>query len=206
MGIGLAAFQLLVGINAIFYYSTTPWQSVGFSLSDSFRTSVITAAINVAMTFVAILFVDKIGRRKLLLSGSAGMFTGLVATAIAFSQATGSGTNVELGAPWGVVALVGANLFVVFFAATWGPVMWVALGEIFPNKMRSLALGLAAMVNWIFNFIVTILFPPLSESIGLGYIYAGFAFFALLSFWFVKATFPERTGKELEDQQASANA
>ncbi|GAB3521870.1 sugar porter family MFS transporter [Arthrobacter monumenti] len=201
VGIGLAAFQQLVGINAIFYYSTVLWQSVGFSTSDAFLTSVITAAINVAMTFVAILFVDKVGRRKLLLSGSAGMFAGLVATAIAFSQSTGSGVNVELGAPWGAIALVGANLFVIFFAATWGPVMWVALGEIFPNKMRSLALGLAAMVNWIFNFIVTILFPPLSESIGLGYIYAGFAFFALLSFWFVKVAFPERTGKELEDRQ-----
>lgn len=200
VGMAIAAFQQLVGINAIFYYSTTLWKSVGFSESDSFITSVITALLNVIMTFVAILFVDKVGRRRLLLIGSVGMFVGLVAAAVAFSQATGSGKNVELGAPWGGIALVGANLFVVFFAATWGPVMWVALGEIFPNKIRSLALGLSTMVNWIFNFIVTLLFPPLSESIGLVFIYGGFAFFAALSFVVVRAVFPEHSGRELEDR------
>lgn len=200
VGMAIAAFQQLVGINAIFYYSTTLWKSVGFSENESFTTSVITGVINVLMTFVAIFFVDKVGRRRLLLVGSVGMFIGLVAAAVAFSQASGSGDNVTLPAGWDVLALVGANLFVVFFAATWGPVMWVALGEIFPNKIRSLALGLTTMVNWIFNFIVTLLFPPLSESIGLVFIYGGFAFFAALSFVVVRAVFPEESGKELEDK------
>lgn len=201
IGMAMAAFQQLVGINAIFYYSTTLWQSVGFSESDSFITSVITAAINVALTFVAILFVDKVGRRKLLLVGSVGMLAGLVAAAIAFSQATGSGEDVQLDGLWGPLALVGANVFVIFFAATWGPVMWVALGEIFPNRIRSLALGISVAVNWIFNFIVTVLFPVLSAAVGLGFVYAGFAFFALLSFWFVKAVVPEHAKRELEDRE-----
>ncbi|WP_269045435.1 sugar porter family MFS transporter [Paenarthrobacter sp. Z7-10] len=206
VGMAVAALQQLVGINAIFYYSTTLWQSVGFSEADSFITSVITAVINVALTFVAIFFVDKVGRTKLLLAGSVGMFIGLVAAAISFSQATGSGDNVQLGAPWGAIALVGANVFVIAFAATWGPVMWVVLGEIFPNRIRSMALGLTAMVNWIFNFIVTLLFPILNARIGLGYVYAGFAFFALLSFWFVKTKMPEVSGRELEDRDKLARA
>ncbi|WP_306418918.1 sugar porter family MFS transporter [Arthrobacter sp. GMC3] len=200
IAIGMAAFQQLVGINAIFYYSTTLWQSVGFSQQDSFTTSVITATINVVLTFVAILFVDRVGRKKLLLAGSIGMFVGLVAAAVSFAQATGSGTNITLPTPWGAVALIGANLFVIFFAATWGPVMWVVLGEIFPNKMRGLALGIATAFNWIFNFLVTLLFPILSQAVGLGLVYAGFALFAALSFWFVKALLPEIKGLELEDK------
>ncbi|MEO6825805.1 MAG: sugar porter family MFS transporter [Microbacteriaceae bacterium] len=200
VGIAMAAFQQLVGINAIFYYSTTLWKSVGFSQSDSFITSVITAVINVALTFVAIFFVDRVGRKKLLLVGSAGMFVGLLAAAISFSQATGTGNNLTLEAPWGPIALIGANLFVIFFAATWGPVMWVVLGEIFPNKIRGLALGIATAFNWIFNFLVTLLFPILSQAVGLGFVYAGFAFFAVLSFWFVKARLPEVSRLELEDK------
>ncbi|MFB9165760.1 sugar porter family MFS transporter [Arthrobacter psychrochitiniphilus] len=200
IGIGMAAFQQLVGINAIFYYSTTLWQSVGFSQQDSFTTSVITATINVLLTFVAIFFVDRVGRKRLLLVGSVGMFVGLIAAAISFSQATGSGDSLTLAAPWGPIALVGANLFVIFFAATWGPVMWVVLGEVFPNKIRGLALGIATAFNWIFNFIVTLLFPIMSAAVGLGFVYAGFAFFAVLSFWFVKALLPEVSGLELEDK------
>jgi sugar porter (SP) family MFS transporter len=200
IGIGMAAFQQLVGINAIFYYSTTLWKSVGFSASDSFVTSVITSVINVVLTFVAIFFVDKVGRKALLLWGSGGMFVGLVLAAISFSQAHGSGANITLPQPWGVIALIGANLFVVFFAATWGPVMWVVLGEIFPNRIRGLGLGIAAAFNWIFNFLVTLLFPVMSQAVGLGFVYAGFAFFAILSFWFVFALLPEVKGLELEDK------
>jgi SP family sugar:H+ symporter-like MFS transporter len=204
VGITVAALQQLVGINAIFYYSNTLWQSVGFSEKDSFTTSVITAVINVVLTFVAIFFVDRVGRNKLLLSGSLGMFVGLVAAAVSFAQATGSGDNIELGAPRGAIALVGANLFVVSFAATWGPVMWVVLGEIFPNRIRSLGLGLSALVNWIFNFIVTLLFPILSAAVGLGYVYGGFALFAALSFWFVRTRMPEVSGRELEDREKAS--
>jgi MFS family permease len=129
------------------------------------------------------------------------MFIGLIAAAVSFSQASGSGDNIHLTAPWGPLALVGANHFVIFFAATWGPVMWVVLGEIFPNKIRGLGLGIATAFNWIFNFLVTLLFPILSQAVGLGFVYAGFALFAALSFWFVKALLPEAKGLELEDKQ-----
>ncbi|MCX6493370.1 MAG: MFS transporter, partial [Rhodococcus sp.] len=199
VGITMAVLQQLVGINAIFYYSTTLWRSVGFTEDQSFTTSVITAVINVAMTFVAILFVDRIGRRKLLMAGSIGMFVGLVMASVAFSQATGSGDEVSLPSPWGAIALVGANLFVIFFASTWGPIMWVMLGEMFPNRMRAMALGIGTAANWIANFAVTLAFPPLTSSVGLWVIYAGFALFAALSFLFVKSNIRETKGMELED-------
>ncbi|GAA12994.1 putative sugar transporter [Gordonia alkanivorans NBRC 16433] len=206
VGIWLAVFQQFVGINAIFYYSTTLWQSVGFSESDSFKTSVITAVINVAMTFVAILFVDRIGRRKLLLAGSVGMFIGLLMACVAFTQQIGEGENISLPDPWGVIALVGANLFVVAFAATWGPVMWVMLGEMFPNRIRGVALGVCTAVNWLANFTISMLFPPMTEAVGLGIIYGFFAFCAAASFIYVFKKVEETKGLELEDMDSVAES
>ncbi|GAA1350799.1 sugar porter family MFS transporter [Falsarthrobacter nasiphocae] len=204
VGMGMAVLQQFVGINAIFYYSTTLWKSVGFSEEDSFTTSVITAIVNVAMTFVAIGLVDRVGRRRLLLWGSVGMFVGLVMASYSFAHATTVGGELSLPAPYGPIALVGANLFVVFFAATWGPILWVALGEIFPNRMRSRALGVSTSANWIANFVVTLLVPIVTARFGTSALYAGFAFFAALSFVFVIKFFPEFSGRELEDRPADA--
>ncbi|MGQ4511592.1 sugar porter family MFS transporter [Streptomyces sp. DW26H14] len=198
VGIIMAALQQLVGINAIFYYSTTLWQSVGFSESSSFTTSVITAAINVVMTVVAMLFIDRVGRRRLLTIGSIGMFLSLLLTAIAFSQQHGSGKSVSLPHPYGPLALVGANAFVVFFALSWGPVMWVMLAEMFPNRMRAMALAIGTASNWIFNFIVTFAFEPATKHVGLSWLYGAFALFAFLSIWFVRFKVPETKQRTLE--------
>ncbi|GAB2647266.1 sugar porter family MFS transporter [Gordonia jinhuaensis] len=199
VGIWLAVLQQFVGINVIFYYSNTLWHSVGFSESRSFTTSVITSVINVVMTFVAILFVDRIGRRLLLMVGSVGMFVGLLMACIAFTQQQGSGDDITLPKGSGVTALIGANLFVIFFAATWGPIMWVMLGEMFPNRIRTVALGLCTAVNWIANFIISLLFPQLNSTIGLAWIYGFFAACAAISFFFVKFKVPETKGLELEE-------
>lgn len=205
-GIALAGLQQFVGINAIFYYSTTLWHSVGFSTSQSFETSVITSIINVVLTFVAIIWVDRFGRRLLLLVGSVGMFIGLGLASVSFFHQIGSGDNVSLPEPWGVIALVGANLFVIFFAATWGPIVWVLLGEMFPNRMRSYALAIGAAANWIANFIVSFSFPYLAQNVGLGYIYGGYAAFAVISFFFVLGKIPETKGQELEAMRGETHA
>ncbi|MCW2509320.1 MAG: sugar transporter, partial [Modestobacter sp.] len=195
-GIVLSVLQQFVGINVIFYYSTTLWNAVGFK--DSFLISVISSVITVAVTFVAIAFVDKVGRRPMLLAGSAGMTIALAAVAIAFSQATTHNGTPSLPQPWGVIALVAANVFVISFGATWGPLVWVLLGEMFPNRIRAKALGVAAAAQWIANFAITLSFPPLAD-LSLVFTYAMYAAFALISLLFVFFLIPETKGITLED-------
>jgi sugar porter (SP) family MFS transporter len=202
VGILLSVFQQFVGINVIFYYSTTLWQTVGFTEERSFIASVITSVTNVLVTLIAIGLIDKIGRRPILLVGSAGMVVSLGVMALAFTQATGSGEDVSLPAPWGPVALIAANAFVVFFGASWGPVVWVLLGEMFPNRIRAAALGVAAAAQWIANFLITVSFPPLLDAFGASIPYLMYAIFAALSFVFVLTKIPETKGIELEDMES----
>ena len=198
-GIALSVFQQFVGINVIFYYSTTLWQTVGFTEERSFVASVITAVTHVLVTLIAIALVDRIGRRPILLAGSAGMAISLGIMALAFTQSTGSGEDIALASPWGPVALIAANLFVVFFGASWGPVVWVLLGEMFPNRIRAAALGVAAAAQWMANFAITMSFPPLLDTFGPAVPYLMYAVFAALSFFFVLVKIPETKGVELED-------
>jgi sugar porter (SP) family MFS transporter len=200
IGIILSVLQQFVGINVIFYYSTTLWKSVGFEESDSLTISVITSVTNIAVTFVAIALVDRIGRRPILLAGSTGMAVSLGTMALAFSQATDVAGEPSLGGAWGPIALVAANVFVVSFGASWGPVVWVLLGEIFPNRIRARALGIAAAAQWIANFLITVSFPPLA-SLSLVVTYAMYALFAALSFVFVYTKVPETNGMSLEEAE-----
>ena len=197
IGILLSVFQQLVGINVIFYYSTTMWKSVGFQESDSFMISVITSVTNIVATIVAIMLVDLIGRKLLLLIGSAMMTLSLGTMAVAFAQAVNVNGELSLPGSWGMIALVAANLFVVGFGASWGPVVWVLLGEMFPNNIRALALGLGAAAQWIANFVVSTTFPTLAD-LGLQLAYGIYAGFALLSFLFVWRMVRETNGRQLE--------
>lgn len=201
IGILLSVFQQFVGINVIFYYSSTLWHSVGFSEADSFTITVVTSIVNVLVTLVAIALVDKIGRKPLLVIGSAGMAITLAMMAWCFSQATGSGATLSLPGATGVVALVAANAYVVFFGVSWGPVVWVLLGEMFPNRIRATALAVAAAAQWLANFAITSTFPALAE-LGLSFAYGLYAGFALLSLLFVLAGVRETKGIELEDMRA----
>jgi sugar porter (SP) family MFS transporter len=198
IGIVLSVFQQFVGINVIFYYSTTLWHSVGFSEADSFMLTVVTSIVNVLVTLVAIALIDKVGRKPLLLIGSAGMAVTLALMALCFAQATGSGADINLPAPWGPVALVAANLYVIFFGVSWGPVVWVLLGEMFPNRIRAMALAVAAAAQWLANFAITSSFPPMAQF-SLPFSYAVYAAFAALSFVFVWRLVRETRGVELED-------
>jgi len=201
VGILLSVFQQFVGINVIFYYSNTLWQAVGFDASDSFTYSTITSVTNVVVTFIAIALIDKIGRRPLLLIGSVGMAVCLGFMALAFTQSTGSGDDVTLPGAWGTSALIAANLFVVFFGATWGPLVWVLLGEMFPPRIRAAALGVAAAAQWLANFAITMTFPPMLDAFGATGPYLMYAIFAALSFVFVLWKVPETKGIQLEDME-----
>jgi MFS family permease len=197
VGILLSVFQQFVGINVIFYYSTTLWRSVGFTESDALTITVITSVTNVVVTLIAIALIDKIGRKPLLLIGSAGMAITLGLMAIAFTQSTGSGSNVSLPSPWGTIALIAANLYVVFFGVSWGPVVWVLLGEMFTNQIRAAALAVAAAAQWLANFLVSTTFPALA-SVGLSFAYGLYTAFAVLSLLFVARYVHETKGRELE--------
>ncbi|GMA26886.1 sugar porter family MFS transporter [Arenivirga flava] len=200
VGIALSVFQQFVGINVIFYYSTTLWRSVGFEESDSFTISVITSVTNIVVTLIAIALIDRIGRKPILLVGSAGMALSLATMAVAFSQAVQVDGEPSLPGSWGPIALVAANVFVVAFGASWGPVVWVLLGEIFPNRIRARALGIAAAAQWLANFAITVSFPPMSEA-SLVLTYGMYALFAALSFLFVFRVVPETNGMSLEQAE-----
>ncbi|MCZ1007280.1 sugar porter family MFS transporter [Streptomyces lydicus] len=195
VGIGLSVFQQLVGINVAFYYSSALWQSVGIDPSASFFYSFTTSIINIIGTVIAMIFVDRIGRRPLALVGSAGMAIALGLEAWAFSAKTAAGT---LPATEGTVALIAAHVFVLFFALSWGVVVWVFLGEMFPNKIRAAALGVAASAQWIANWAITASFPSLSDW-NLSGTYVIYAVFALLSIPFVLKYVKETKGKALEE-------
>ncbi|NUP48459.1 MAG: sugar porter family MFS transporter [Catenulispora sp.] len=199
IGIGLSVFQQFVGINVIFYYSSLLWQSVGIDTSNSLLISMVSAVVNIAGTVVAMALVDRIGRRPLLLTGSVGMALSLALTAWMFSYSTTSGAGGKATLPkgQGVVALLSANAYVFFFAMSWGVVVWVLLGEMFPNRIRALALSVAASAQWLANWLVTVSFPSLSRW-SLSGAYTLYAVAATLSVPFVYYLVKETKGKTLE--------
>jgi sugar porter (SP) family MFS transporter len=202
VGIILSALQQFVGINAVFYYSNTIWEAVGFSEDQAFQTSLITTGVNVAFTLVAIALVDKVGRKPLLLVGSAGMVAMLAILTYVFGTApVGPDGNPVLADGPDFVALLAFNAYVAFFAATWGPVVWVLLGEMFPNRIRAAALALATAAQWLANWIVSTAFPPLA-NISLGLAYSIFTIMAALSIPFVWRHIRETKGVELEKVNA----
>jgi MFS transporter, SP family, sugar:H+ symporter len=206
VGLGLSVFQQFVGINVIFYYSNILWEAVGFSENDSFVITVITSVVNILTTLIAIASVDRFGRRPLLLIGSVGMAVTLGTLAVIFGTAplNGEGAPVLSGTT-GPIALIAANLFVVAFGMSWGPVVWVLLGEAFPNRIRAAALAFAAGGQWVANWLITVSFPALSD-ISLSLAYGLYTVFAVLSFLFVLRWVRETKGVELEEMHGDTSA
>ncbi|HEX8486858.1 sugar porter family MFS transporter [Sphingomonas sp.] len=201
-GIGLAVFQQLVGINVVFYYGATLWEAVGFSENDALLTNIGSGVLSIGACLLAIGLIDRIGRKPLLLVGSAGMAVTLAIVAYAFSTAvTAADGAVSLPGNNGVIALVAANLYVVFFNVSWGPVMWVMLGEMFPTQIRGSGLAVSGFAQWMANAAISVSFPALAVSPGLAPTYLGYAFFAAVSFFFVRAMVHETRGRELEQMQ-----
>ena len=198
VGIGLSVLQQFVGVNVIFYYSSTQWRSVGFSEADALTTSVITSVTNVVVTLIAISLVDRVGRKPLLLTGSVGMALSLGVMALCFGQGLGGGAQPVLQAPANTIALVAANAYVVFFGVSWGPVVWVLPGGMFSNRIRAVALSVAAALQWIANFLVSISFPVFTQRLSLAFAYGLYGAFAALSFFFVFRFVKATRGKELE--------
>ncbi len=198
-GLILAVFQQLVGINIVFYYGATLWQSVGFSENDALLINIGSGTLSIVACLAAMAVIDKIGRKPLLLIGSAGMFVTLSILAWCFSQAQLIDGAVHLSDQVGLIALISANAYVVFFNLSWGPVMWVMLGEMFPNQMRGSALAVAGFAQWIANFAISVSFPAMAAGLGLPATYGFYAASALVSYFLVQAWVKETRGRELED-------
>jgi MFS transporter, SP family, sugar:H+ symporter len=199
VGIGLAVLQQLVGINVVFYYGAVLWQAVGFGESDALLINVVSGGLSIGAVMVSLLLIDRLGRKPILMIGSVGMTIALVTVAGAFSTGLLTADNtLKLSDNMGKAALVAANLYVVFFNFSWGPVMWVMLGEMFPNNLRGSGLAVAGLGQWVANFAITLTFPALLVAIGLSFTYSIYAFFAAASIFFVARYIRETKGMELE--------
>jgi SP family sugar:H+ symporter-like MFS transporter len=202
VGMGLAAFQQFVGINIIFYFGEILWKAAGASEQWALRINVLTGLVNILATIPAIMLIDRIGRKPLLLVGSVGMTLTLGAMAAVFATASaGPDGKPVLSHMAAVAGLTAANLYIVAFAVSWGPVMWVLLGEMFPNEIRGAALAISGATNWAANFAVTVTFLPLLKGVGLSGAYAFYAVAAAISLPFVWLSVCETKGKTLEQMK-----
>lgn len=211
IGIGLAAFQQLVGINAIFYYATTIFTTLGFGEQQALQQTLILTGVKVAAIIAGMLLVDRIGRRPLLLFGSIAMFTALVVTAFVMltapeTVAADGSTSPDLAHSPGlaVLALIALCLYVFAYAGTWGPIMWVLIGEMFPNRIRGAATSVAGGVEWMSNYAITLTFPVLAAW-SIGTTYGLYALVAFISIIFVWKFVPETKNRELESMDELAN-
>jgi SP family sugar:H+ symporter-like MFS transporter len=199
VGVGLATLQQLVGINVVFYYGAVLWQAVGYSEADSLKINVLSGLLSVSTCVLVMFLIDRIGRRPLLLIGSIGMAITLSIMAAAFATGSLVDQTLRLNPGVGRLALFSANLYVIFFNLSWGPVMWVMLGEMFPNQIRGSALAISGAAQWIANFLVSVSFPLLAKTIGLPITYGFYAACAFLAIVFVVRFVHETRGTELED-------
>ena len=197
VAMGLAAFQQFVGINVIFYFGEVLWKAAGATEQWALRINLLTGLVNILATIPAIALVDRLGRKPLLLVGSAGMALTLGAMAAVFATAgVGPEGKPLLSSVAAVAGLTAANLYIVAFAVSWGPVTWVLLGEMFPNRLRGAALAVAGATNWAANFLVTVTFLPLMKRVGLAGSYGLYAAAAVIS---LLLRVDRRAGDEGED-------
>jgi len=201
VGIGLASFQQLVGINIVFYYGAVMWQSAGFKESDALLINVLNGAASIVACFIATALVDRVGRKPLLLVGSIGMALTLGILAVIFSTAGTVNGTLTLPGAQGPIALVSAVLYSMLFNTSWGPVMWIMLGEMFPNQLRGSGLAVSGLAQWMANFGITMTFPLMLTGIGLGGAYGFYTLCALISIVFIIKFVQETKGKELEEME-----
>jgi sugar porter (SP) family MFS transporter len=202
IGLGLAVLQQLTGINAIIYYSNSIFAAAGYAtpVEQAQATTWAIGGVNVLSTFIAIAFIDGLGRRPLLIAGLIGMALSLAVVGFAFWQ---SGTEGSLGSSAGVITLVALVAFIISFAFSAGPVTWTVINEIYPNEIRGRAVAVATAVNWAAAFLVSAFFLSLVHAIGQAYTFWLFAAFCLIGLIWVIAAVPETRGRSLEEIEAS---
>ncbi|MHB1303365.1 MAG: sugar porter family MFS transporter [Acidiphilium sp.] len=192
IGVGLAIFQQVTGINTVIYFAPTIFQKAGLpSASASILATAGVGLVNVVMTVVAMRLLDVVGRRRLLLVGLVGMLVTLVILSLAFM------VGLQGGLAWATVLSVAA--YVAFFAIGLGPVFWLLIAEIFPLAVRGRGMALATIANWLFNMIVSITFLDLVHGLGRGPTFLIYAAMTLVTLVFTWRLVPETKGRSLEE-------
>jgi sugar porter (SP) family MFS transporter len=207
IGVGLAVFQQITGINAIIYYANKIFAAAGFETAaqQTAATTWAIGAVNVLATLIAVAFVDRLGRRPLLLAGLVGMGVSLTAVGISFlslnripSQPVDSPAAPSAA---GTVTLVALVVYIASFAFSLGPVVWTVINEIFPNRVRGRAVAVATAFNWGSAWLVSQFFLTLIESIGNSATFYLFAFFSVLAYIWIWKRVPETKGRTFEEIQ-----
>jgi sugar porter (SP) family MFS transporter len=188
IGTLIAALQQITGINAVIMFSPEIFKAAGSAQGDSVMQAMIVGLVNFLMTIVALWLVDKKGRKTLLLWGAAGMILSLAYLTYEFTQPIQNGVGV----------LLALLMYISFFAASFAPVMWVIISEIYPNRIKGLAMSFSTAVSWLCTFLTVYFAPVIQGSLGLHYLFAIFGVFSIIAFVFVKIWIPETKGKSLE--------
>ena len=199
VAIGLAVFQQIIGINTIIYYAPTTLTNVGYGAAAAIYANLIIGVVNVLMTLVAIWIIDRVGRKPLLLVGLVGMVASLTILGLSTLLLSEPSAPTDAVAVITLLCLAG---FIISFAATWGPTVWVMLPEVLPLRIRGTAMGVAIFLHWIANFLVSQTFPSLLASVGPGPVFLGYAVIGVLAFVFVSAFVTETKGRSLEEIEA----
>jgi sugar porter (SP) family MFS transporter len=203
VGVGLAAFQQITGINAIIYYANEIFAEAGFTTAQAQAKATLYAVglVNVLATLIALAWVDRFGRRPLLLTGLVGMTVSLAAVGISFatlSTTAESETSTTVG---GLVTVIALVVFIASFAFSMGPVVWTLIAEIYPNRVRGRAISVATAVNWLCAFLVAQFFLSLVDAIGESTTFFLFAALCVVTYVFVWRLVPETKGHSLEEIQ-----
>jgi len=188
IGTLIAALQQITGINAVIMFSPDIFQVAGSAKGDSMMQAMIVGLVNFLMTIVAIWLVDRKGRKTLLLWGATGMIFSLAYLTYAFSMPTQHGVSV----------LIALLVYISFFAASFAPVMWVIISEIYPNRIKGLAMSFSTAISWLCTFLTVYFAPVIQGALGLNYLFGIFGIFSVIAFVFVKIWIPETKGKSLE--------
>lgn len=199
VAIGLAVFQQIIGINTIIYYAPTTLTEAGYGNTAAIYANLVIGAVNVGMTLVAIRLVDRLGRKPLLIAGLFGMIASLTVLGVSSLLLPQPSNPTD---PAAIVTLLCLAGFIISFAATWGPTVWVVLPEVLPLRVRGAAMGVAIFLHWIANFAVSQTFPVLLSTVGPGVTFLGYAVIAVLALLFVRSFVTETKGRSLEEIEA----
>ena len=199
IGFGLAVFQQIMGCNTVLYYAPTIFTDVGFGVQAALLAHIGIGVFNIIITAIAVAVMDKIDRKKMLIYGAIGMGVSLLVMSVSMKFSNGSFVA-------SIICVVALTIYIAFFSATWGPVMWVMVGEVFPLNIRGLGNSFSSVVNWSANMVVSLTFPTLLNYFGTGSLFMGYGIICFAAIWFVHSKVFETRNRSLEEIEATLRA